>query len=95
MWPTANRFGEVRDDTDPNLTYEGDNNVILQQTANYLLSWQPGFTSPLGTLDVLNDQSEILSSVFDSQGCIGIKGLFVCNNGDIIIVYVCRSIEGL
>ncbi|XP_032840381.2 peroxisomal acyl-coenzyme A oxidase 3 isoform X2 [Tyto alba] len=65
-----NRLGEIRNDNDPNCTYEGDNNVLLQQTSNYLMSWMNcirdkiPFESPFGTINVLQDYHHILGWKF-------------------------------
>jgi hypothetical protein len=34
----ATGFGIIRDDNDPSCTFEGDNNVLLQQASNIILS---------------------------------------------------------
>ncbi|CAI9172323.1 unnamed protein product [Rangifer tarandus platyrhynchus] len=69
-----NRLGSLRDDNDPNCTYEGDNNVLLQQTSNYLLGLlahreQGGacIQSPLKTVDFLDAYPDILSRRFEGS----------------------------
>ncbi|KAK2115383.1 hypothetical protein P7K49_006009 [Saguinus oedipus] len=69
---TMNRLGVLRDDNDPNCTYEGDNNVLLQQTSNYLLGLlahrlRDGarFCSPLKSVDFLDSYPGILDQKFE------------------------------
>lgn len=59
-------FGDLRNDNDPNCTYEGENNVLLQQTSNWLLSCRrTGYShfaesSPLKSAQFLNTFDTII-----------------------------------
>lgn len=65
------RLGDMRNDQDPSVTYEGDNNVLGQQTSNWLLrQWTSkhiegeNVLSPLGTCSYINDGMSILKMKF-------------------------------
>ncbi|XP_075713644.1 peroxisomal acyl-coenzyme A oxidase 3 isoform X2 [Rhinoderma darwinii] len=69
-----NRLGDIRNDNDPNCTYEGDNNVLLQQTSNYLLGLVHSIhedntpcESPLGSIHFLNDYKAIMKHKFSAS----------------------------
>lgn len=66
-------FNELRNANDANCTYEGDNNVLIQQTSNWLLNiWSnllKGDNSccdtPLGTIEFLKNAHIILHTKFE------------------------------
>lgn len=64
------RFGDLRNDNDPNCTYEGENNVLLQQTSNWLLAMRrKGYStfkevSPLGSAQFLANFDSIIKQKF-------------------------------
>ncbi|XP_072043153.1 LOW QUALITY PROTEIN: peroxisomal acyl-coenzyme A oxidase 3-like [Amphiura filiformis] len=69
----VNGIGKLRDDNDPCCTVEGDNNVLLQQTSNYLLGITQGkrddqtLSSPMGSIDFLDDMFNIIKHRFSAR----------------------------
>lgn len=71
-------FGTLRNDNDANCTYEGENNVLLQQTSNWLLGiWGEKqrrggklavpFKSPLGSVLFLHDIERATNAKFTAR----------------------------
>lgn len=70
----ASRFGYLRDTNDPIQTFEGDNNVLLQQTSNHIISEYDEFLkakqipeTPLNTLDFFKTFSKLDSMKFTAK----------------------------
>lgn len=65
-------FGDLRNNNDANLTYEGDNNVLIQQTSNWLLQlWSRNDSkdfgkTPLGTVEFLSRWKKISAEKFSA-----------------------------
>ncbi|KAH0560981.1 peroxisomal acyl-coenzyme A oxidase 3-like isoform X1 [Cotesia glomerata] len=64
------RLGDLRADHDANCTYEGENNVLVQQASNWLLNFTSNFSngkpipSPLKSIDFLAQGKKILQTKF-------------------------------
>lgn len=69
----ASGIGQLRNDNDANCTYEGENNVLIQQTSNWLLTVHKGrlagrkIVTPLGSAEFLNDMDAILRTKFTAR----------------------------
>ncbi|KAI4499967.1 hypothetical protein M0802_004837 [Mischocyttarus mexicanus] len=67
------RLGDIRNDHDANCTYEGENNILIQQSSNWLISqWSSilngqTVSSPFGTIDYIQDSQNILKQKFNCK----------------------------
>ncbi|XP_046681221.1 peroxisomal acyl-coenzyme A oxidase 3-like [Homalodisca vitripennis] len=76
-------LSDLRNDHDANCTYEGDNNVLQQQTSNWLVSlWarkheRDVFSTPLGSVAFLAHHTEILDTTWTARAIVEITDLQV------------------
>lgn len=69
----AAQLGDMRNDNDANCTYEGENNVLIQQTSNWLLSVRSrGYKefendSPLESAKFFANSEQIIKSKFNAS----------------------------
>lgn len=70
---SVSRLGDIRADNDANCTYEGENNVLVQQASNWLLNQWDNLIkgrlvpSPFGSVEFLPVAEKILSTKFDKR----------------------------
>lgn len=93
LYFTVAGFGDLRNDNDPNCTYEGENNVLLQQASNWLLACRKnGYEhfneiSPLQSAQFLQSFDTIIKQKCNwttTQGALNTqsKVLFILQIGD-------------
>ncbi|RWS04177.1 Peroxisomal acyl-coenzyme A oxidase 3-like protein [Dinothrombium tinctorium] len=95
----ASALGDLRNDHDANNTYEGDNNVLQQQTSNYLLRlWQrkvedgKPFASQLGSVDFLDHMEEQLQYslyIESPKECLSME--FILDSYKFLVCYLMRE----
>lgn len=61
----ASNLGELRNNHDPSLTYEGDNNVLGQQASNWLVrQYENGVENVNGAAEFLTRKDNVLQYSF-------------------------------
>jgi len=90
------RLGDLRGDNDANLTYEGDNNVLLQQTSNYLLrnfkeklETNKKMASPFQTLNSLDDFEHILTTKYTETNWLNLTTIL--NAYNFLVCYLLKE----
>lgn len=84
--------GDLRNETDANCTYEGENNILIQQASNFLINTRAkGWSafngiSPLGTVDFFKDGESIKNTkwMWNKEECAikpdsELKSIIACN----------------
>jgi acyl-CoA oxidase len=81
----SSRLSEFRNNNDPLLTFEGDNNVLIQQTSNYILNVFDEFIksgkyieTPLECLNYLKRYNELNNKRLNSSELLNKKTLVDC-----------------
>lgn len=92
----ASRLGELRNDHDANNTYEGDNNVLLQQTSNYLLKLYrekidegKPMKSPLSSVDYIDNINFILTTKIKADFVDNMESLIA--SFQFVVCYLLKS----
>lgn len=91
-------LSELRNDNDANCTYEGDNNVLVQQVSNWLFHlWanrndRNVFDTPLKTVDFLAQADSILSKKFGASSINDVKNPHVLLSAfDWLVCYLLQT----